>query len=130
MKGSTRTDHPRIVPTGLTPAGECPAAWRGTKSVCRSTCLLATREWDDKKIDAHIFLARTAAWTPQPQRYRFDSPILLEVTHRLESRMRETRTYGSEGGGARARSPYPYHPKDRNTLKRLDSRFRGNDRMA
>jgi hypothetical protein len=29
------------------------------------------------------------------------------VNHQLESRMREIRLYGSEGGGA-ARSPYPY----------------------
>lgn len=27
---------------------------------------------------------------------------------RLESRMRENRLYGSEGGGALTRSPYPY----------------------
>ena len=26
-------------------------------------------------------------------------PVLVEVNHRLESRMRETRTFGSEGGG-------------------------------
>ena len=30
------------------------------------------------------------------------------MNHQLESRMREIRLYGSEGGGA-ARSPYPYH---------------------
>jgi hypothetical protein len=29
-------------------------------------------------------------------------------THRLESRMREIRPSGSEGGGAGNRSPYPY----------------------
>src|SRR6266511_6360303 len=32
---------------------------------------------------------------------------LSEVNHQLESRMRETRLSGSEGGGT-ARSPYPY----------------------
>jgi hypothetical protein len=38
---------------------------------------------------------------------RFDSSILVEVNHQLESRMREIRLSGSEGGGA-ASSPYPY----------------------
>src|SRR5712692_8959080 len=33
--------------------------------------------------------------------------ILSEVNHQLESRMRETRLSGSEGGGT-TRSPYPY----------------------
>src|SRR5712691_9530702 len=33
--------------------------------------------------------------------------ILSEVDHQLESRMRETRLSGSEGGGT-TRSPYPY----------------------
>ena len=32
-------------------------------------------------------------------------------THRLESRMREIRPSGSEGGGAGNRSPYPYQAK-------------------
>lgn len=32
---------------------------------------------------------------------------LSEVTHQLESRMRENRLSGSEGGGT-TRSPYPY----------------------
>jgi hypothetical protein len=31
----------------------------------------------------------------------------MQVNHRPESRMREIRLYGSEGGGA-VRSPYPY----------------------
>ena len=36
-------------------------------------------------------------------------PTLSEVNHRLESRMRENRSYGSEGGGSWATaSPYPY----------------------
>jgi len=35
--------------------------------------------------------------------------ILYEVNHRLESRMREIRLSGSEGGGANSiGSPYPY----------------------
>jgi hypothetical protein len=34
-----------------------------------------------------------------------DSP---EQDHQLESRMREIRTSGSEGGGDREVSPYPY----------------------
>jgi hypothetical protein len=33
-------------------------------------------------------------------------------THRLESRMRETRLSGLEGGGADNRSPYPYRARD------------------
>ena len=63
---------------------------------------------DTKKIDAHIFLARTAAWTPQPQCCWLELPILSEVPHQPESRMREIRKYGSEGGGAGGRSPSPY----------------------
>jgi hypothetical protein len=36
-------------------------------------------------------------------------PILVEVNHQLESRMREIRQSGSEGGGANPIvSPYPY----------------------
>src|SRR5438876_12248254 len=34
--------------------------------------------------------------------------ILSEVNHQLESRMRENRPSGSEGGGT-TRSPYPYN---------------------
>jgi hypothetical protein len=33
--------------------------------------------------------------------------IYLEQNHQLESRMREIRQSGSEGGGALAGSPYP-----------------------
>ena len=33
---------------------------------------------------------------------------LSEVNYQLESRMRETRLSGSEGGGVLTRSPYPY----------------------
>jgi hypothetical protein len=33
---------------------------------------------------------------------------LSEVNYQLESRMREIRTSGSEGGGMLTRSPYPY----------------------
>src|SRR5829696_4610940 len=39
-----------------------------------------------------------------------DSP---EQDHQLESRMREIRTSGSEGGGGREVSPYPYHKKSK-----------------
>ena len=35
-----------------------------------------------------------------------NSPIVRHC--QLESRMRENRLYGSEGGGAARRSPYPY----------------------
>ena len=39
--------------------------------------------------------------------------VLIEVNHRLESRMREIRLSGSEGGGANSIvSPYPYHDGD------------------
>ena len=34
--------------------------------------------------------------------------IVNQRNYRLESRMRENRLYGSAGGGAARRSPYPY----------------------
>ena len=45
---------------------------------------------------------------------RVGLPILLEVNHRPESRMREIRTSGSEGGGAGnpTGSSYPYQMKN------------------
>jgi len=48
------------------------------------------------------------------------------VNHQLESRMRENRTYGSEGGGAgnSTGSSYPY-PITRSSLQR-DHVYRGN----
>ena len=46
--------------------------------------------------------------------------ILSEVNHQLESRMRENRLSGSEGGGAKPIvSPYPYYIS---RLQRCDAR--------
>jgi len=52
------------------------------------------------------------AWAVLPCRSLCSGPsVLSEVTRRLESRVRETRTHGSEGRGARnpTGSSYPYH---------------------
>ena len=42
-------------------------------------------------------------------------PILMKVNHRLESRMREIRQSGSEGGATESR-PYPYESLGRSPI--------------
>ena len=53
-------------------------------------------------------------WLPNPD----------EVNHRLESRVREIRSHGSEGGGRKA--PYPY-PLCRRYATRTDIAYKPRD---
>ena len=63
--------------------------------------------------------------------HRTRGSVPIQGDHRLESRMREIRTYGSEGGGGREASPYPYLPagRPRSLLLGLDPPHRGSTEL-
>ena len=95
------------VPAWVSPTEDLGAEWRRREAQPYQQRLLTAHNGVRKKA-LRRSSSPTEGRTPQPQPSAFGSSTLLEVNHQLESRMREIRTSGSEGGGARERSPYPY----------------------
>jgi hypothetical protein len=114
--------RPVPVPERVRPTGE-----RSTRWVCLEVApapprLLANPTWEMKKGDGHTFFTRkgviSTTTAPCP-----GSPIRFAANHQPESRMRETRLYGSEGGGTgRTGSPYPYQAGRWGCQTTMDSR--------
>ena len=97
--------HPERVPAGANPGEEVRAQWAWTEpSVWTERMLTALDGGERRTLGGPSTVAQRLlcqAWAVLAQsRPRTGLSVLGEVNHQPESRMRETRTSGSEGGGA------------------------------
>ena len=99
---------PAAVPEAANPAGEVRAPWPWTEPSVWTERWWAARNGSKREMAIPSLPGRGCS---PSYSLGLGQPILSEVNYRPESRMREIRTSGSEGGGAGnpTGSSYPYH---------------------
>ena len=107
MKSMAADGKPPQVPGRARPGGEDLRRNPGAKPWAWIECMLAAPIWGEMRLRP-----RRGSWDAHPFATRATMGQSRCGLHRLESRMREIRQSGSEGGGTgSAGSPYPYPPK-------------------
>jgi len=104
VKSMAADGKPPQVPGRARPGGEDLRRNPGAKPWAWIECMLAAPIWGEMRLRP-----RRGSWDAHPFATRATMGQSRCGLHRLESRMREIRQSGSEGGGTgSAGSPYPY----------------------